>query len=503
MFNFDILYGASTAATRMFGPRDGVPSLLDRCASFIVTSWHVTRASLNVLPHDLYEVLLGEACQALLSYRSGTPGLFLTYIVQRWPSVVLKPGSLIWRYRLDVKNNKKTSELVMHIVNGICQPESQCKLTMVDLSDIPMNGSTCLILLQKVFASLNGRSLTVVLDLALDAENYHPIRRLLRDVRHCKNGSLKVQCRRLTVNSLGKDKLLKVTGLVEPDIIVALNLDWNNLEEQGLSAVLPSMVKFLNLQALSLSYNLISTIKDQTVVPMAAEAFSNLKHLRRLSLSHNALTGSLRTLLESLHQPLQALYLCECKLSSPDLSYLANSRHAKTLQELDLGFNSLKHEALSLEKLLNEAGHTLQYLSLDNTRLNLTGCPVKLWKRLSHRLPTLIALSMRGNDFSPENQVTILKDLAENAHSMVYIGVCMVYEPVIEDDFFMDEWDDVSNDRVTQFFDLYNECKEQEEPEEPTTSNNKTRSVIVHDLDVINKRDALIFIHNLYEEQSP
>ncbi|XP_022092333.1 leucine-rich repeat-containing protein 14-like [Acanthaster planci] len=500
MFSFDVLYGANTAASRMFGARDGVPSLLDRCARFIVTSWQVTRSTLNILPHDLYEVLLGEACQALLSHRSGSPGLFLTYLVQRWPSPVLRPGNTISRYRLDMQSHKKTWELVMHIVNGMCQPDDQCKLTLLDLSDIPINGSTCLNVLQKIFASLNSRSLTVVMDLSLDSENYHPVRRLLREVRHSKVGSLKVLCRRLVLNSLGKDRLLKVLSGEEPELIVALNLEMNPLENQGLAAVLPSLVKFPNLQALNLSYNLIITTKDQTTGPMVAQAFSNLKQLRRLSLSHNILTGSLRTLLEPLAQPLQALYICECKLSSSDLAYLANSRHARSLQELDLGFNNLKQEAINLEKLLDAAGDTLRYLSLDNTRLNQTNSPVKLWARLSRRLRKLVAVSMRGNDFSPEDQVAVLKNLAKNGHSVVYIGVCMVYEPDI-DDFFMDKWD-VGNDRVTQFFELYNACGEPEEPD-MSLSKNKTRSVIVHDLDVVNKRDALIFIHNLEEECNP
>ena len=103
---------------------------------------------------------------------------------------------------------------------------------------------------------------------------------------------------------------------------------------------------------------------------------------------------------------------------------------------------------------------------------------------------------MRGNDFISHDQIDVLKMLATNIHTLVYVGVCMVYEPLIldEDDFF-DEWDE-SNDRVSRFFSLYYDSRDPIS-ENASKESNKNRSLIVHDIDDVYQRDALIFIHNL------
>ena len=139
MFTFDILYGASTPAKKIFGPSHAVPSLLDSTSAVIAASWHMTRACLSIIPRDLYDILLGQACNALLTYRPGAPGLCLMNIVQRWPDTVLKLSSTLTRHKLALSNDKKTTELIMHIVAGICRPDNLSRLDVLDISDIPMS----------------------------------------------------------------------------------------------------------------------------------------------------------------------------------------------------------------------------------------------------------------------------------------------------------------------------------------------------------------------------
>ena len=276
-------------------------------------------------------------------------------------------------------------------------------------------------------------------------------------------------------------------------------MDFNRLENQGLLGVVPALSRFSNIQALSLTYNLINTTRDLDIAQLTARAFSNLTSLQRLGMSQNVLTGSLRVLLEPFTKPLSCLYLCECRLSPADISYLAHSIHAKNLKELVISSNNLKLEALSLETLLCNAGDTLEYLGIDRTHLRHIESPVGAWwGRVSHKLKKLVAVTMRNNNFNSHDQIAILQTLAKNIHTLVYVGVCMVYEPVIlDDDDFFDEWDE-SNDRVNRFFELYYEGRKEAEAKDSS----KSRSLIVHDVDDVYQRDALIFIHNLESEQT-
>ncbi|XP_033630133.1 leucine-rich repeat-containing protein 14-like [Asterias rubens] len=494
MFTFDLMYGANTPAKKILGPSDSVPTLLDRTSALVTASSHMTRACLNIVPRDLYDVLLGHACSALLTYKPGAPGLCLTSIVRRWPDSTLKLMATLTRHRLTLSSEKKTTEMIMHIVAGVCDPDGLSRLGVLDISDIPLSGETCLAALQKIMDSPVKRVHTVVIDLSINSENYSQIKSLLK-----KHSNLRIHCRRLLMKSLGSDRMAKVFKLIQPDIAIGLNMDFNRLENQGLLGVVPALSRFSNIQALSLTYNLINTTRDLDIAQLTARAFSNLTSLQRLGMSQNVLTGSLRVLLEPFTKPLSCLYLCECRLSPADISYLAHSIHAKNLKELVISSNNLKLEALSLETLLCNAGDTLEYLGIDRTHLRHIESPVGAWwGRVSHKLKKLVAVTMRNNNFNSHDQIAILQTLAKNIHTLVYVGVCMVYEPVIlDDDDFFDEWDE-SNDRVNRFFELYYEGRKEAEAKDSS----KSRSLIVHDVDDVYQRDALIFIHNLESEQT-
>ena len=139
MFTFDLMYGANTPAKKILGPSDSVPTLLDRTSALVTASSHMTRACLNIVPRDLYDVLLGHACSALLTYKPGAPGLCLTSIVRRWPDSTLKLMATLTRHRLTLSSEKKTTEMIMHIVAGVCHPDGLSRLGVLDISDIPLS----------------------------------------------------------------------------------------------------------------------------------------------------------------------------------------------------------------------------------------------------------------------------------------------------------------------------------------------------------------------------
>ena len=59
-------------------------------------------------------------------------------------------------------------------------------------------------------------------------------------------------------------------------------------------------------------------------------------HLTRLDISQNSFAGCLPEILDALHQPLQYLNVRECDLVDTDIQYLANSRHAKSLRQINM-----------------------------------------------------------------------------------------------------------------------------------------------------------------------
>ena len=123
--------------------------------------------------------------------------------------------------------------------------------------------------------------------------------------------------------------------------IEGLRLQYNSITEESIRDIIPLIGQLRNLRALDLSCNLIDYRQNEATTRQIAHTLGSLDHLHRVDLSGSPLGGSLATLLGPLRCPLQYLSLHSCGLLDTDLLYLAGSRHAASVEHLDLSENRL------------------------------------------------------------------------------------------------------------------------------------------------------------------
>ncbi|XP_032360019.1 leucine-rich repeat-containing protein 14 [Etheostoma spectabile] len=201
-------------------------------------------------------------------------------------------------------------------------------------------------------------------DLFVNARSWERVRGALSSM-----GPLKLQCRYLRVEEISVSNIRTLLGMLPRQGLLGIDVRYSSLGLAGLAELLPLLATFPALNSLRLHYCNLDFRGDQPGQEEAlrdlSQGLTQLRELRRLSLTALRLPGQLRVLLSSLPQPLEILELPYLSLSPADLAYLSCSHHASTLQQLDLSENHLDENTLtSIRRLLSQASSSLQHLTL-------------------------------------------------------------------------------------------------------------------------------------------
>ncbi|XP_035674340.1 leucine-rich repeat-containing protein 14B-like [Branchiostoma floridae] len=148
---------------------------------------------------------------------------------------------------------------------------------------------------------------------------------------------------------------------LEPQVLTGLELKSDTLESADTFAALLKDGKFPNLSALSLPN--FATRLGHEDFQVLGEVLSHLPALRRLNLNGLRMTGQLRQVLQDMPGHLEHLNVSNCRLSPPDLVFLSNSRHAKSLRELSIS-GMTDFDAMCL--LLRSVALQLEWLDMSS-----------------------------------------------------------------------------------------------------------------------------------------
>ncbi|XP_074477657.1 leucine-rich repeat-containing protein 14 [Sebastes fasciatus] len=206
-------------------------------------------------------------------------------------------------------------------------------------------------------------------DLFVNARSWERVRGALSTL-----GPLKLQCRYLRAEEISVSSIRTLLGLLPRHGLAGIDVRYSSLGVAGLAELLPLLSTFPALSSLRLHYCNLDFRRDhngqEDSLRDLSQGLTQLRELRRLSLTALRLPGQLRVLLSSLPQPLEILELPYLSLSPADLAYLSCSHHASTLQQLDLSENRLDENTLtSIRRLLSQASGSLQHLSLSGCGL--------------------------------------------------------------------------------------------------------------------------------------
>ena len=114
-----------------------------------------------------------------------------------------------------------------------------------------------------------------------------------------------------------------------------------NLEDNVFFLVQKDLTPFANLTALGLPNCNVALREGRTRTRtrtrnLFTQTLASFQHLVKLDLQQNSFAGCLSELLDALRCPLEYLNLKDCDLFDVDIDYLAKSRHAKSLQYVNL-----------------------------------------------------------------------------------------------------------------------------------------------------------------------
>ncbi|XP_061521813.1 leucine-rich repeat-containing protein 14 [Phycodurus eques] len=212
--------------------------------------------------------------------------------------------------------------------------------------------------------------LQVRADIFVNARSWERVRAALS-----AGGPLELQCRYLHVEEVSMSSIGTLLDFLPPRGLLGVDVRYSNLGVAGLAQLLPRLAAFPDLSSLCLHYCNLDLRRDRPGQEAAlrdlSRGLAQLRGLQRLSLTALRLPGQLRVLLSSLPQPLEVLELPYLSLSAADLAYLSCSRHASSLQRLDLSENRLNADTLpSVRRLLSQASGSLRHLSLSGCGLS-------------------------------------------------------------------------------------------------------------------------------------
>lgn len=133
--------------------------------------------------------------------------------------------------------------------------------------------------------------------------------------------------------------------------------------------ILPALEHFSNLTTLYVP-GLRRTLNQLNAAAAVGNILKSLPSLHRLALCGNELSRCLRTVLEPLVRPLTVLRLNDCNLGNEDWIYLAESRHADTVEELDVGRNDIRSNQTAFFRFVERLSTSIISLELERVQMN-------------------------------------------------------------------------------------------------------------------------------------
>ncbi|XP_066276875.1 leucine-rich repeat-containing protein 14-like [Branchiostoma lanceolatum] len=393
---FGLVLESSTAFTTVpvsRGGKDRFWTLLELCAAAIAKYQSLMQIAMDIVPRVLICKLLKEAL--LRSHH-----LCIRDLISSWPgrsldfSQILGPQNR--RHLLDLLNwESGRAKMIIHSLLN-CQSEA---LQVVDLREALPNREATVTFVEASLQShrqQRTKDLHVYLNMWIEGRLKEEGRILKALSAHGKGMKLH-PCRVVTV-FLGSS-LEKLQRRLDAQVLTGLELKSEMLESADAFLTLLGGGKFPNLSALSLP-NFARRLESGGFQTLG-EVLSCLPALQRLNLNGLRVTGQLRRVLRDV-SPLQQLNVSNCRLSPPDVVFLSNSHHVKTLRELSIsGMTNFDATCLLLRKVAPQL-----------TWLDLSGCPKCFEEDFSALMTRLLlqccfsrlrTLDCRGNLHSAEH----------------------------------------------------------------------------------------------------
>lgn len=200
-------------------------------------------------------------------------------------------------------------------------------------------------------------------------------------------------------------------------------LSLRQLEEGIFFMVSPNLKKFSRLRSLDLQdcniYLQEGKTRSRTIGrAIMVRTLSCFENLVRLDLSFNYLLGCLGEILDALKLPLEFLSLRNCDLNEDDLECLANSKHALSLQELNLSkicqFSIYDNDRISSNNLFKVVFcfKNVKLLNLAQNHFQDSSIP-SFCEKLPQNLKKLQYLDIAGNVLTEDSTLQICKALAK------------------------------------------------------------------------------------------
>lgn len=219
------------------------------------------------------------------------------------------------------------------------------------------------------------------------------------------------------------DSLAPFIVLKGQDINTLEGLSLRQLEEGIFFMVSPNLKKFSRLRSLDLQdcniYLQEGKTRSRTIGrAIMVRTLSCFENLVRLDLSFNYLLGCLGEILDALKLPLEFLSLRNCDLNEDDLECLANSKHALSLQELNLSkicqFSIYDNDRISSNNLFKVVFcfKNVKLLNLAQNHFQDSSIP-SFCEKLPQNLKKLQYLDIAGNVLTEDSTLQICKALAK------------------------------------------------------------------------------------------
>lgn len=187
--------------------------------------------------------------------------------------------------------------------------------------------------------------------------------------------------------------------------------------------VSPNLKKFSRLRSLDLQdcniYLQEGKTRSRTIGrAIMVRTLSCFENLVRLDLSFNYLLGCLGEILDALKLPLEFLSLRNCDLNEDDLECLAISKHALSLQELNLSkicqFSIYDNDRISSNNLFKVVFcfKNVKLLNLAQNHFQDSSIP-SFCEKLPQNLKKLQYLDIAGNVLTEDSTLQICKALAK------------------------------------------------------------------------------------------
>ncbi|XP_072044365.1 leucine-rich repeat-containing protein 14-like [Amphiura filiformis] len=416
-----------------------LPSLVNICIKSILMDHGRTKCALQLIPKDLYERFL---VSALRHERQ----LCIMEIVAQWPYRVLNLRSLMpkvsdaqcrvctWDHRSQIAFIRS---LCLMIAAGFReQIRRNGKLQVLDISDLAysITGMGIKRVSDEEFVThfLNmfgnrhsnttsqqsGHNRVIYMDWVVGRKNKKLVLSFL------KSGStgMSVRCRSLSLQYISENSINQILARIDPQTVNSLNFRTRDMFHNGLKL----LERLTNLSSLDLSYTFYDILNYEpsrwsNIYAELGSTFSKLPNLIHLNLEGNRLSNQLRTLLQRIQKQLSTLQVDFCQLNELDISYLANSLHAKQLQNLSIGSNNLSKDPESLFKLLTSCGETLQYCCLSATSVDKIEAVANRLAQVSHRMKQLCTLRLSGVQLSIPDQAEIVTCFGLNVPTLKFL----------------------------------------------------------------------------------